>query len=312
MAKRYPVIFLGVTLFAIISFTYGFSALVPRLASIVSKHAPDAPMLIESSPKVIPKDAIPGAPTTIAPSIARTPHLAVAPPAPSSVGGLTPTPSGSSSSSGATVTTGYTSKNWAGYFDTSGGYTGISGTWTVPNPTGNGVSTSGDAAWIGIGGASTNDLIQVGTEDQVSANGQVSVAVFYELLPANANIVSSIIVSPGDVISTSLTDNAGVWTISATDVTTGQVFTTTVNYASSSSSAEWIEEDPSYSAGQLVPFDNFGSVSFSNGSATRNGVTSTILVLGAQAVTMVNDASQAIATPSSLNGSGSGFSVTRN
>lgn len=315
VARRYPVISLVVAAVLISSLAYGLYAAIAWPGFTAAKYAPDAPMIIESSPKVIPKDTIPVAPTAVEPAIAKTPHLAVVPSAPADVSGLTPVSSGSGSSttsSGATVSTGYTSSNWAGYFATMGGYTGISGTWTVPRPTGNGVSTSGDAAWIGIGGATTSDLIQVGTAHQVAANGQVAVAIFYEMLPASAIIVSSVTVSPGDVISASLTGSGNVWTIRATDVTTGQVFSITVNYTSSLSSAEWIEEDPSYSSGQLMPFDNFGSVTFSGGSATRSGVTANILALGAQEVTMVNSSGQAIATPSSLNGAGNGFSVTRN
>lgn len=271
---------------------------------VKSSLAPDAPIVYIKQPATLKESSLPITPTTVEPTVAKTPRSVVAP-TPSSVGGVEP-----ASSSGGAVATGYTSSNWAGYFATGGSYSSVSGSWTVPRPSGNGVSTSGDAAWIGIGGATTTDLIQVGTEDQVSASGQVYTAIFYELLPASAKIVTTVPINPGDVITASLFGVNNVWTIKATDVTTGQVFQTTVGYASSLSSAEWIEEDPSLETGELAPFDNFGTISFTGGSAVRNGVSGSIVAVGGKALTLVNAAGRSLATPSGL--SGGSFNVTRN
>lgn len=302
--KKYPILvtILFIIVLGVAYAGYGQAhSILIRTGDIATGPAPDAPA-VYIEPGTLKETAPPIAPTTIAPAVAKAPRT-IAAPTPSSVGGIEP-------SSGGAIATGLTSSNWAGYVATSGTYSGISGSWTVPHPTGNGVAVTGDAAWIGIGGANTTDLIQVGTEDQVSADGQVYSAIFYELLPASAKIVTTVAVNPGDVMSASLSGSNNVWTIRVTDVTTGQTFQTTVGYASSLSSAEWIEEDPSLGSGELAPFDNFGTVSFTNGTATRNGVNTSIAAVGGQALTLVNTAGRSLATPSGLNGGN--FSVTRN
>ena len=182
-----------------------------------------------------------------------------------------------------------------------------------PHPTGIGGETSADAAWIGIGGVTTDDLIQVGTQDIISASGQGTTGAFYELLPNVSQPVPGVTVAPGDSMSGSLAKLAGNnWNITITDTTNGHSYTNTVSYASSQSSAEWIEEDPSFSNLRQIPFDNFGTVSFTNGSTTVNGSTVSIASSQALPITMLNRSGQTVATPSALNAGGASFSVTRN
>jgi hypothetical protein len=179
----------------------------------------------------------------------------------------------------------------------------------VPSPTGNGTNTSNDAAWVGIGGVTSDDLIQAGTLDAVSASGQVTVYAFYEILPASARIVTSMTVSPGDVVSTSITETSpNLWQVIITDQTTGQSFSKNISYASTHSSAEWIEEDPSDSSGNLLPFAHFGSIAFTGGTTTAGGSSFTIAGIGAQPITMLSGHIP-VATPSSV--SGGNFTVTR-
>ena len=307
--KLYPVVFGLGGLLLISGSGYGMYVGVHAIMSsslfTTAAIAPDAPMIIVRSPTVIPKSSTPVAPDAVEPAIAVNSRSASASPS-GGVDSLTP------ALSSAEKATGYDSTNWAGYVSTSGGFTAISASWTVPRPTGNGVSTSADATWVGIGGITTSDLIQVGTANQVTAGGQVTSTIFYELLPGNAITVTSVPVSPGDVVKASLSVNNGLWTITATNLTTSRSFSTAVNYASSYSSAEWIQEDPAYSNGTLVPFDNFGSVTFSGGLATRSGVVSNLAGLGLQPVTMLKVAGQPMATPSSLTSDGAGFNVVRN
>src|SRR5205823_11050596 len=53
------------------------------------------------------------------------------------------------------------SQNWAGYAATGGAYTGVSAAWTIPDIAF--ISSPGvDAAWVGIGGVRSRDLIQAG------------------------------------------------------------------------------------------------------------------------------------------------------
>jgi hypothetical protein len=87
-------------------------------------------------------------------------------------------------------------------------------------------------------------------------------------------------------------------------------YQTNVQYASSLSSAEWVEEAPSIRR-FVLPLDNFGTVQFSNASTVRNGNQMTIAQAGGQAMTMLNTRRQPIAVPSSLTSDDTGFSVNR-
>lgn len=226
-------------------------------------------------------------------------------------GGQTSTGSGSSTSSGnngngSNVTTSSTSNetsNWAGYVATGGNYTSVSGSWVVPSPSANGIN-SADAAWVGIGGVTSNDLIQAGTQNFVSANGDVQTAAFYELLPDTSVDLSSISVNSGDSVSVTVSQiSSGEWSIYFIDNTNGQSSTTNVYYDSSLSSADWIEEDPSDGIGQ-IPFDDFGSISFSDCQTTVNASAQSISSANGQALTMVSGDGSDLATTSSLDGNG--------
>jgi hypothetical protein len=281
---------------------------VPTPASgPVPAPVPVAPLAV---PKPMPIPASQPAPGSGAKALSSTPPASQ--PSSSGISG-----SGGASSGSASVlppaTGGYTSTNWAGYVATAGSYTGVTGRWQVPNVTGNGVSTTGDSAWIGIGGVFGQDLIQTGTYETVSSGGHASNVAFYELLPDSALQITSLTVSPGDNMTAEVKEiTPGNWQISISDTTTGQSYTTTLAYASSHSSAEWIEEDPSYSNGAQVPFDNFGMVSFDGGSVTGTGGIMNLLSSNSKPVTMVDTAHNPLATPSVLNATNTGFNVTRN
>ncbi len=223
----------------------------------------------------------------------------------------TPTPSGTPSPTPPPVATAYYSTNWSGYMSPAGNFTAVSGSWTVPHAGGNGVSESGDAAWIGIGGVTGPDLIQVGTDDTVTKDGQVSTVAFYEMLPAPETPIPSMNVAAGDVMSADIHLISGSqWQISINDVTQHESFSITVTYASTQSSAEWIQEDPSYASGGLVPFDVFGSVTFTDSLATSSGVSQNLIGSGAQKIILINRRGHALATPSAIGSDGGSFTVT--
>jgi hypothetical protein len=186
------------------------------------------------------------------------------------------------------------SYNWAGYVANGGGYTSVSGSWTIPQiPATSGFTA--DATWVGIGGVNSSDLIQTGTQVITSASSTTYQA-WYEMLPAVSNPIP-ITVNPGDSISASITESAAnEWTIS---------------YNSSGASAEWIEEMPSQGNNAFIPLDNFGALQFSATLAARNGQTLTAAQLGAQAMTMVNAGGQSLAVPSGLGSDGASFIVSR-
>lgn len=278
-------------------------------AAPVSTPAPKrAPDIKRSPAAVASTHTSPGSGTSGLTSTSGTPPPAT--PTPASASTSTTQTSTPPPPSCANTTERYYSSNWAGYFRTGCTFTAVSGAWTVPTPTTTSTTdVSIDAAWIGVGGATTNDLIQVGTEDTVATDGTINVAAFYELLPDMPHYPASIIVAPGDQISASLSEiSTNLWSISISDLTSGTSFASTVSYASSHSSVEWIEEDPSYTDGTLVPFDDFGSVNFAGSSSTGNGVVGN---LGdASSITLVDQFGRALAVPSAVVG-GSSFSVIR-
>jgi hypothetical protein len=277
----------------------------PTLITTPAVVAPPAPVVKPVTPVTKPA-------TTVAKSVP------VVTPAPgSSVSSLTPTPPASSGGSGGsssppTTTTSYTSTNWSGYLSGTGTFSAISGSWNATEPTGNGSTTTADGTWIGIGGVTTDDLIQVGTDNTITAGGHVTTSAFYEILPAASVNIPSLTVTPGDSMSAAISKLSGnQWSVTITDNTNSESYNTTLTYASSESSAEWIEEDPSYSATRQIPFDNFGSASFSSALSTMDGSSLNLTGSDAAPITMVNQSDQTIAVPSAIGSDGASFSVTQ-
>ncbi len=200
------------------------------------------------------------------------------------------------------------SNNWAGYIATDGTFTSVSGSWIVPQV--NATGTSSDATWVGIGGTNSRDLIQAGTRAIVNNNGQVSYQAWYEMLPANSRKVP-LTINPGDSITASIAQQStNQWAISLHDTITGQNYQTNVTYASSLSSAEWIEEMPVLGR-SFIPLDNFGSIQFSALSTIMDGTALTPAQANARSIVMVNHSGQALAQPSALGSDGASFTVTR-
>ena len=200
------------------------------------------------------------------------------------------------------------SGNWSGYNASGGTFTAVSGSWTVPQV---GAGTSGaDATWVGIGGVTSRDLIQAGTQAVVQS-GRVIYSAWWETLPQTSHPVP-LNVSAGDKVSVSITQQSdGTWLILIRNTTTGDSFSKSVTYRSSLSSAEWVEEAPMAGRQQLIPLDNFGAVSFTSATTIEDGQQRTIAQAGGQPVTMYNQAEQALAQPSHLGADGASFSVTR-
>jgi hypothetical protein len=204
------------------------------------------------------------------------------------------------------------SQNWSGYAATGGTYTSVSGTWTVPQFTPDSPAGA-DATWVGIGGVSSRDLIQAGTQQTVSGSGSTQYEAWVETLPQASHPVP-LAVNPGDSVSVSISQlpqGQDQWQVAFTNSTTGQTYQVTEHYASSLSSAEWIEEAPSAARGRQLPLDTFGSISFSQGSTVKNGQTLNIAASGAQPITMVSRGNRQTVHPSSLGADGSSFTVTQ-
>jgi len=200
------------------------------------------------------------------------------------------------------------SSNWSGYAASGGTFTSVTATWTVPTVTA--TSSGADATWVGIGGLTSNDLIQAGTQAMVDGSGTVEYSSWIEMLPQSSRNVP-LSVSAGDSVTVTIAQQTGNdWLITMKNNTTKGTYSVTVQYSSSNSSAEWVQEAPSVGRG-LVSLDQFGTVQFSGASAVRDGKTMSLSALGAKAITMINGLGQAIAQPSTIATDGSSFTVAR-
>jgi hypothetical protein len=201
------------------------------------------------------------------------------------------------------------SRNWAGYVATGGTFTAVSGTWTIPT-VGAGRTAAADATWVGIGGVNATDLIQAGTDATVQS-GRVIYTAWVELLPQASQPVP-LVVSAGDTVNVAITQQSGeTWQIRIRDTTTGQSYQKRVTYASSRSSAEWIEEAPAVGRRTLLPLDNFGTINFTNATTVEDGQQHNIAQAGGQAITLASRTGEPAAQPSVLGDDGASFSVTR-
>jgi peptidase A4-like protein len=197
------------------------------------------------------------------------------------------------------------STNWAGYITKGGTMTAITGSWIVPTP--NASDPGSDATWIGIGGITSRDLIQTGTQAIVE-DGSIEYEAWIERLPRTERKIP-LVISGGDSVSASLTETSpGMWHIHFADNTSGKTYDTDVAYDSSRSTAEWIEELPT-GIGFRMPLDSFGTAAFTGGSVTVNGQLMSIAASGATAMRMVGLAGT-LAEPSVIASDGS-FSVSR-
>jgi hypothetical protein len=179
------------------------------------------------------------------------------------------------------------SYNWSGYAlgtGPTGNYTSASFSWIVQSATyvdygsGNPYPFNDSSQWVGIGGNVTFDLIQLGSDSYVDNTGTPTYTVWYEMLPMDSiNLsdctpaaLSSCPVGAGDVMAASLECTANCtpdtpntrWSLSMTNSTKGWSWTNNFTYNSSLSSAEWIEEAPTYD--EIAAISNFGTASFSN------------------------------------------------
>ncbi|HTH92925.1 MAG TPA: G1 family glutamic endopeptidase [Candidatus Paceibacterota bacterium] len=203
-----------------------------------------------------------------------------------------------------------TSANWSGYMAQNGTYTGVSGTFVMPELTYSSTLAS-NATWVGIGGKpGTNDLIQAGVYEIANSDGATYQA-WYELLPADSTPID-LAVHPDDSISISITETStNTWNIVITNNTTGKQFQKTVSYQSSYSSAEWIQERPLVD-GTFANLSGYTPVKFTNATAIQNGTRVTLAQTNAQQVNLMdNPTNTALSVPSPIASNGTDFTVYR-
>jgi len=201
-----------------------------------------------------------------------------------------------------------TSTNWAGAAVTTTGVTEVVGTFTIPQPT---VPAGGStrtefcgAAWVGIDGDTCQTgLIQTGVFWCVE-NGAFSYEAWYEYIPAASIAYTGISVTGGNVIKVTVTKTSttgGVTTLEnvSTGETASHTFTNQKSGTLCGDNAEWIVEDFT-SGSSLVPFADFGTVTFTGASAVANGAT--ITPAGADNIVLVSSSDAAL-TSTTISGS---------
>ncbi|KAJ9220599.1 hypothetical protein DTO169C6_7112 [Paecilomyces variotii] len=172
------------------------------------------------------------------------------------------------------------SSNWAGAVLIGTGYTKVTGTFTVPTPSVPSGGRSNEeycaSAWVGIDGDTCSTSILQTSVDFCVQGSSVSYDAWYEWYPDYAYDFSGISISAGDVITVTVdasSPSAGTATVE--NVSTGQTVTHTFSGETDELceyNAEWIVEDFE-SNGSLVPFADFGTVTFSGATATDDGST---------------------------------------
>jgi hypothetical protein len=207
------------------------------------------------------------------------------------------------------------SANWAGYIVTpatgSSGFTRIKGSWVVPKISGD--PTSLGSQWIGLGGVTSFDLLQVGTIEQFAGHREVA-TLFWEKLPDSAqNLVT---VPVGSKVQASISSEDGSnWSLDV-HVTepNGRILDKQVSVnltsdyvAGMGTSAEWISEDPSDENGRLYPLANTGVVQFTQNEVNGQPISSSANEV--HPVALVSSSGKIRIAPSALSSGGTSFST---
>ncbi|TAQ84537.1 hypothetical protein B7494_g7136 [Chlorociboria aeruginascens] len=200
------------------------------------------------------------------------------------------------------------STNWSGAVISSSGVTEVTGTFTIPRPSppsgGSSRTEYCGAAWVGIDGDTCQSgLIQTGVFWCVQ-NGAYSYEAWYEYLDAASIAYNGISVSSGDSVTVTVTKTSstgGVTTLSSGGTTVSHTFTRQTDGTLCGYDADWIVEDFE-SGSSLVPFADFGTVTFTGASAVIGGVTETPGGDSANTIVLVSSSDRTL-TDTTISGS---------
>jgi hypothetical protein len=173
------------------------------------------------------------------------------------------------------------STNWAGAVLIGSGYKSVTGTIVVPTPKvptgGSSRTTYSASAWVGIDGDTCSTaILQTGIDFNIKGS-TVSYDAWYEWYPDFAFNFAGFSISAGNSISmTATASSTGAGSVTLKNLSTGKTVTHSFSAESAKlceTNAEWIVEDFE-SGGSLVPFANFGTVTFTGiGVTTTSGTT---------------------------------------
>jgi hypothetical protein len=189
------------------------------------------------------------------------------------------------------------SYTWSGYIVSGGPFTAVEGTWVVPvfAPVS---GIHGQSVWVGLGGwGSVNPLLRAGVAARNGLAGLFPSVygadqyAWHEFLPNQHETTLPIPVRALDTVHVRIAAVNSRWQINIDDLTNGQHFVEGQDFpGADQTTAEWIFQAPTSTAGAPVPTPLSSKLSFSNCSAdTASGQ-----VLGpsqGQAVQMTNGSS---------------------
>jgi hypothetical protein len=176
-----------------------------------------------------------------------------------------------------------TSGNWSGYVETNGPFTAITGTFVVPSVT-HYRAGSTVSEWVGVDGWANRSLIQAGVNEVPQKSGDVLVEPWWEVLPARQKDATGVVVAVGDTVTVTIGKVSGsMWSITLTDRTNGDVFSTDKEYEGQLSSAEWIVEANEQADGSVTELAHYGPrVSFTKLGVTGRQTTVVRVVMSQQ------------------------------
>jgi hypothetical protein len=249
---------------------------------------------------------------------------------PTGLGPMIPAPSnpgipGITGTTNGTVQPVQLSTNWSGYAVTStpgsptSAFTSVQGTFDQPSIVCNGKAGRFVADWVGLDGFKDQTVEQDGTFATCSGPGHMtpSYVAWYEMYPAASMNVFK--VNAGDEIKPAVSFANGVFSLSISDVTSGQ--TKSISAACKScrrTSAEWIIERPELcnKTGTcfLSPLPNFGLATLSSDkAATEAGGPAPMSSYSPIPMDMVQPKGTTVELldqTNPLNGAGNAFTVT--
>ncbi|KAF7342621.1 hypothetical protein MSAN_02018900 [Mycena sanguinolenta] len=168
-----------------------------------------------------------------------------------------------------------TSTIWsgAGMESAAGTYKSVTGTLVVPNlqPAAGGAASGyyGGSAWVGLDGMTCGSALMAAGIDFQYLQGTVTAQVWTETYP-NPGVNNALAVKPGDTLKLTVTATSSTTGTAVVDnVSSGQSVTVALTSPSPLclANAEWVVED-FQDGGFLIPFADFGTITFTDASAT--------------------------------------------
>src|ERR1035438_3012966 len=137
------------------------------------------------------------------------------------------------------------SANWGGYAVTGSSFTSATGSWIVPWVNCTGISGNEYAAfWVGIDGYTSSTVEQTGTLSDCAGTSPDYFA-WVEFYPAPTYEITSVPISPGDVMWASVVYVDGKFITTIKNMSTGKSASATATVPGAArSSAEWVTEAP--------------------------------------------------------------------